>query len=86
MTKEYYELRDNRIDLEHWENIKTGLVIFDTKVWKLMEEAIDNGNVKKAEDYSNVHKSIEKTIKWLDSNKDYYPSTELEEEGMERLY
>lgn len=85
MTKEYYELRDNRIDLEHWKNIKIGLVIFDMEAWKSMEEAIDNGNVKKAEDYSNVHKSIEKTIKWLDSNKDCYPSMELEEEGMELL-
>lgn len=80
MTKEYYELRDNRIDLEHWENIKAGLVIFDTETWKLMKEAINNGNIKRAEDYSKIRKSIEKTFKWLDSNKDYYPSMELEEE------
>lgn len=25
MTKEYYELRNNRIDSENWENIKMGL-------------------------------------------------------------
>ena len=55
-------------------------MIFDTETWKLMKEAINNGNIKRAEDYSKIRKSIEKTFKWLDSNKDYYPSMELEEE------
>lgn len=78
MTKEYYELRNNRIDSENWENIKMGLVIFREKAKEVEREAFNGGNKHKAEHFRKVCKSIEKTLDWLNSNIDSYPSMEFE--------
>ena len=85
MTKGHYKLKENRIDLEHWENIKMGLVIFREKAKEVEREAFNGGNKHKEKHFRKVCESIEKTFEWLESNIDSYPSMELEEEGIELL-
>lgn len=78
MTEKYYELRENRINSENWENIKMGLVIFREKAKEVEREAFNGGNKHKEKHFRKVCESIEKTLDWLNSNIDSYPSTEFE--------
>lgn len=80
MTKEYYELRNNRINLENWKNIKMGLVIFREKAKEVERDAFNGENKHKEKYFRKVCKSVDSTFEWLESNIDSYPSMELEEE------
>lgn len=81
MTKEYYELRENRINMGDLSNIRRGLAISIKKAKEMENKALNKGNAEEVELFKEVRKSIEKTLHWFNSNLDSYPSMELLEEA-----
>lgn len=80
MTKEYYELRNNRISVQDITNIKRGLIISIGKFKEMEKEASKKGNSTMVVLLKELCKSVDSTFEWLESNIDSYPSMELEEE------
>ena len=80
MTKEYYELRNNRISKVHKEIILQALESYRSQAFNMEVEAVADGKQSKESFWSKRAETIEETLNWFATNIDSYPSMELEEE------
>lgn len=76
MTKEYYELRNNRISKVHKEIILQALESYRIQAFNMEVEAGEDGR----KTWSKMVEIIGETFNWFATNIDSYPSMELEEE------
>ena len=82
MTKEYYELRNNRISKVHKEIILQALESYRSQAFKMGVKAIEDGEKTSERYWETMVETIEETLNWFAINIDSYPSMELEEEEM----
>lgn len=80
MTKEYYELRNNRISIIHKEIILQALESYRSQAFNMEVEAVADGRKTMESFWSKMVEIIEETLNWFATNIDSYPSMELEEE------
>lgn len=80
MTKEYYELRNNRISKLHKEIILQALESYRSQAFNMEVEAATDGRKTMESFWSKMAEIIEETLNWFATNIDSYPSMELEEE------
>lgn len=78
MTKEYYELRNNRISKVHKEIILQALESYRSQAFNMKVKAVADGKQSKERFWSKRAEIIEETLNWLNSNIDSYPSMEFE--------
>lgn len=80
MTKEYYELRNNRISKVHKEIILQAMESYRSQAFNMKVKAVADGKQSKEKFWSKRAEIIEETLNWFATNIDSYPSMELEEE------
>ena len=80
MTKEYYELRNNRISIIHKEIIFQTLEAYKSQALNMKAEAGADGKQWQEFFWNKMAEFIDETLNWFATNIDSYPSMELEKE------